>query len=298
MCGIVGLFIKNKDLYPKLGAFLSQMLVALSDRGPDSAGVGVFDTAQPSIVKITVQAEQTSEVVKSIDDFLKSKIGKDSSVTRIDNHAVLRIPDNELDRVLVYLEKNYLNVKVTSIGKSIEIFKATGSPKEFISNFQIENICGTHGIGHTRMATESAVTISGAHPFSTGLDQCLVHNGSLSNHNNIRRKLLREGITTETQNDSEVAAAYISNQLSHNKNIDTALENGLKELDGFYNFIVGTLNGFAVLRDPIACKPAVMAETANYVAFGSEFRALVQLPDIDSAVIWEPDPGKVYSWSH
>jgi len=157
-------------------------------------------------------------------------------------------------------------------------------------------MAGTHGIGHTRMATESAVTTLGAHPFSTGADQCLVHNGSLSNHNSLRRMLVREGLSFETENDSEVAAGYLSWRIREGASLAEALEAGLHDLDGFFTFVVGTENGFAVLRDPIACKPAVMAETDDYVAFGSEYRALVGLPGIDRAHIFEPEPAHVYAW--
>jgi glutamate synthase domain-containing protein 1 len=157
---------------------------------------------------------------------------------------------------------------------------------------------GSHGIGHTRMATESAVTTLGAHPFSTGPDQCLVHNGSLSNHNGLRRELIRLGTTFETQNDTEVAAAYVSQKLKEGQNLGEALESGLDDLDGFFTFVVGTKDGFGVVRDPIACKPAVMAETDQYVAFGSEYRALVNLPGIEDARVWEPEPATVYFWNH
>jgi glutamate synthase domain-containing protein 1 len=146
------------------------------------------------------------------------------------------------------------------------------------------------------MATESAVTTAGAHPFSTGLDQCLVHNGSLSNHNNIRRALIREGQVFETANDSEVAAGYLSWRMGRGEPLDQALHGALADLDGFYTFVVGTETGFGVLRDAVACKPAVMAETEDYVAFGSEFRALTMLPDIDAARLFEPEPQKVYFW--
>ncbi|HCV61939.1 MAG TPA: glutamine amidotransferase, partial [Alphaproteobacteria bacterium] len=166
------------------------------------------------------------------------------------------------------------------------------------NRFSLSAMTGTHGIGHTRMATESAVTTMGAHPYSTGADQCLVHNGSLSNHNSLRRKLVRAGVNIETDNDSEVAAAYLTNKMELGASLGDALENALDDLDGFYTFVVGTRDGFAVLRDPIACKPAVMAETDQYVAFGSEYRALVDLPGIDTARVWEPEPATVYFWKH
>ena len=185
-----------------------------------------------------------------------------------------------------------------SEGSRIEIFKEVGSPADFVDRFEISNFVGTHGIGHTRMATESAVTTMGAHPFSTGSDQCLVHNGSLSNHNSVRRELSACGMHFETNNDSEVAASYLSNKISSGSTLRSALEESLDDLDGFFTFLVGTRNGFGVLRDRIACKPAVLAETDEYVAFGSEFRALTGLPKIGSATIWEPEPAKVYFWTH
>jgi glutamate synthase domain-containing protein 1 len=157
-------------------------------------------------------------------------------------------------------------------------------------------MAGSHGIGHTRMATESAVTINGAHPFSTGEDQCLVHNGSLSNHNSIRRNLVREGMSFATQNDSEVAAGYLTWRMRQGDSLKQSLTSSLNDLDGFFTFVVGTRTGFAVLRDPIACKPAIMAESDDYVAFGSEYRALSVLPAIDKARVFEPEPATVYAW--
>jgi len=148
------------------------------------------------------------------------------------------------------------------------------------------------------MATESAVTTLGAHPVSTGADQCLVHNGSLSNHNRLRRRLARQGTTVQTENDTEVAAAYLTHRMAQGDDLGAAVEAGLNDLDGFYTFVVGTKDGFGVLRDPIACKPAVLAETDEYVAFGSEYRALVNLPGIAEAKVWEPEPATVYFWRH
>ena len=146
------------------------------------------------------------------------------------------------------------------------------------------------------MATESRVTTAGSHPFSTGLDLCLVHNGSLSNHNRLRRTLQREGMVFRTENDSEVAAGYLTWRLREGASLEQALEGCLDDLDGFYTFAVGTADGFAVLRDPIACKPAVMAETDEWVAMASEYRAIAVLPGAEDAVTWEPAPGHVYSW--
>ena len=145
---------------------------------------------------------------------------------------------------------------------------------------------------------KSAVTTNGAHPFTTGPDQCLVHNGSLSNHNaRAPRAGPRRAAASQTENDTEVAAGYHdAGGCAKARRCKQALDASLGALDGFYTFVVGTEAGFGVLRDPIACKPAVMAETDRWVAFGTEYRALVDLPGIDGAKVWEPEPAHVYLW--
>ena len=187
-------------------------------------------------------------------------------------------------------------LRVMSAGQTIEIYKETGRPERFVERFGLPDFHGTHGLGHTRMATESRVTTEGSHPFSTGLDLCLVHNGSLSNHNRLRENLRREGIAFQTENDTEVAAAYLAWRLREGASLEEALEGCLHDLDGFYTFLVGTTDGFAVLRDPIACKPAVIAETDEWVAMASEWRAIAVLPGAAEARSWEPVPGVVYAW--
>ncbi len=179
----------------------------------------------------------------------------------------------------------------------MQILKEAIDPRAFVERFDLASMSGSHGLGHTRMATESKVTTAGAHPFSTGSDLCLVHNGSLSNHNALRRTLRHEGITFQTENDTEVAAGYLEWRLREGDTLQAALEACLVDLDGFYTFAVGTADGFAVLRDPIACKPAVMAENDDWVAMASEYRAIAVLPGADAAEVWEPEPGRVYSWN-
>lgn len=296
MCGIVGLFLKDPKLEPKLGEMLTDMLVTMTDRGPDSAGIAIYSGASDGLGKITIQSSQPESDFKGLDGALKEAIGKPVTMLEKSTHAVIELPIDQIPAARSALAKLRPGVKVMSVGDSIEIFKEVGLPKDVAARFDVAKMKGTHGIGHTRMATESAVTTMGAHPFSTGSDQCLVHNGSLSNHNGLRRELIRLGKTFETQNDTEVAAAYVSRKLEEGQSLGEALESGLDDLDGFYTFVVGTKNGFGVVRDPIACKPAVMAETDQYVAFGSEYRALVNLPGIEDARVWEPEPATVYFW--
>ncbi|MDX8449599.1 class II glutamine amidotransferase [Mesorhizobium captivum] len=298
MCGIVGLFLKDKSLEPKLGALLSEMLVSLTDRGPDSAGIAIYDSGAAGHGKITIQSSTPKADFEGLEAELTRKIGaKVSSIVK-STHAVLDVPADKLEEARAAIAELRPNVRLMGVGEAIEIYKEVGLPADVVKRFDLAKMSGSHGIGHTRMATESAVTTLGAHPFSTGPDQCLVHNGSLSNHNNLRRELIRDGMRFETENDTEVAAAYLSSKIAHGQNLGEALQSSLDDLDGFFTFVVGTKNGFGVVRDPIACKPAVMAETDQYVAFGSEYRALTKLPGIDNARVWEPEPSTVYFWEH
>jgi methylamine---glutamate N-methyltransferase subunit A len=296
MCGIVGLFLKDPKLEPQLGAMLTDMLITMTDRGPDSAGIAIYGGAKDGLGKLTIQSAHPEKDFKDLDGDMHDAIGQPVTMKVKSSHAVLEVPMDQMEAARSALSHLRPGVKVMSAGDSIEIFKEVGLPKDVAARFEVAKMKGTHGIGHTRMATESAVTTMGAHPFSTGSDQCLVHNGSLSNHNGVRRELKRLGMTFETENDTEVGAAFISHKLQTGETLGNALEATLTDLDGFFTFVVGTKNGFGVVRDPIACKPAVMAETDQYVAFGSEYRALVNLPGIEDARVWEPEPATVYFW--
>lgn len=298
MCGIVGLFLKDTKLQPQLGAMLTDMLVTMTDRGPDSAGIAIYGDGKDAGSKLTVQSHDPAADFADLDVFLKDLTGLSVSVSVKNTHAVVESSAQDLEVTRTALAEHRPSIRVMSAGNIIEIYKEVGLPKDVAQRFDVASMSGSHGIGHTRMATESAITTMGAHPFSTGADQCLVHNGSLSNHNSLRRSLKREGMSFETENDSEVAAAYLTDRMNKGSNLGEALESSLDDLDGFFTFVVGTKDGFGVVRDPIACKPAVMAETDQYVAFGSEYRALVNLPGIEDARVWEPEPATVYFWEH
>lgn len=295
MCGIVGLFLKDKALEPELGHLLSGMLATMCDRGPDSAGFAIYGAGAAGLSKITVQSDEPARFI-GLDEALSAALGSPVRIETKDTHAVLWVESVVVGRAREILRQDYPHLRIMGAGEKIEIYKEVGYPTAVARRFALSSMVGSHGIGHTRMATESAVTTMGAHPFSTGADQCLVHNGSLSNHANLRRELVREGMRFETANDTEVAAAYLTHQMDRGMSLGGALEKSLGDLDGFYTFVVGTRDGFGVLRDPIACKPAVLAETESYVAFGSEYRALVGLPDIEKAKVWEPEPATVYFW--
>jgi len=295
MCGIVGLFLKSQALQPQLGTMLSQMLGVMNDRGPDSAGFAVYGAGDGSHIKLTLRSDRGEGIEQAAAE-LEAHLGHPLRRSKRGSHVVLTIPNNADQPVRDWLAANHPDVRVVGAGTRMELYKEVGLPSDVAERFALNTMSGTHGIGHTRMATESAVTTDGAHPFSTGIDQCLVHNGSLSNHNGVRRYLQRDGLTFQTENDTEVAAAYLTWRLRQGIDLKSALEASLSDLDGFYTFVVGTESGFAVLRDPIACKPAVMAETGDYVAFGTEYRALVGLPGVEKARVFEPEPARVYVW--
>jgi methylamine---glutamate N-methyltransferase subunit A len=296
MCGIAGLFTKTESMRPQLGGLLALMLEQLSSRGPDSAGVAFYrEPAAPGNSKISLHSPDRDVDWEALSTELADAFGEASPPRVRATHAVLEV-SSPAEELQLWLRERHPGLTQMSAGDTIEIFKAVGSPVEFVRRFGLSEIDGGHALGHTRMATESRVTTEHSHPFSTGLDLCLVHNGSLSNHNRLRRRLQREGIRFETDNDSEVAAGYLTWRMREGATLKQALEGCLTDLDGFYTFAVGTADGFAVLRDPIACKPAVLAESEDWVAMASEYRAIAVLPGADEADTWEPEPGHVYSW--
>ena len=295
MCGIAGLFSKSLELSEGLGAHLGEMLLQLSDRGPDSAGVAFYRDPTPAgACKVSLLEPTAGYAWNGVRDALDGAFGAGEPEVRA-SHAVIPV-DAEPSEAEAWLGDRFPELRVMSAGQTIEIYKEEGSPRRFVERFALGDMQGSHALGHTRMATESRVTTEHSHPFSTGLDLCLVHNGSLSNHNRLRQRLRRAGIEFRTDNDSEVAAGYLTQRLREGASLEQALEGCLHDLDGFYTFAVGTADGFAVLRDPIACKPAVMAETDEWVAMASEYRAIAVLPGADAANVWEPEPARVYVW--
>lgn len=296
MCGIIGLYCKTPALESRLGQHASDMLAQMTDRGPDSAGFAIYrDQVTDENVKVTLRILAEEADFTDVKSKLVNQFGSSVKLNQIANHAVIVLP-TDTKTASDWVAENLPECVMTSIGSSIEIFKEKGLPGDVIRQYEFESMSGTHALGHTRMATESAVTTEHSHPFSTGLDLCLVHNGSLSNHNQLREKLKQDDIKFQTDNDSEVAAGYLTWRMGQGASLNEALEAALEDLDGFYTFAIGTKNGFAVLRDPIACKPAVIAETDEWVAMSSEYRAIAQLPGSEDAKIWEPEPATIYSW--
>jgi amidophosphoribosyltransferase len=288
MCGIVGLFAKTTDAERRLGQHVSAMLTQLGDRGPDSAGVAVYRDPVPSG---TAKLSLLDRTGGAPDWGLLGTVLADRG-----DQAVIHV-DRDPGEARDWIAGRHPELVVLSVGLAIETAKRVGRPDRLIADTDLAGTSATHALGHTRMATESRVSTEHSHPFSTGSDLCLVHNGSLSNHNSLRPDLRRRGIAFETDNDSEVAAGYVSWRLAEGDDLDAALHNALDVLDGFFTFAVGTRDGFAVVRDPIACKPAILAETDDWVAMASEHRGIAVLPGAEDAVCWEPEPARVYSWT-
>ena len=302
MCGIVGLYLKNAELQSQLGSMFQPMLAEMSSRGPDSAGVAIYrNPVELGQTKFSLAHDDPDFSWETLETELAATLQCSVSIKTVGTHCIL-VTDADEAKVVQWLKNSQsapdvlAEIRIVGSGKSIEIFKEVGSPETVYEQFNLSHASGTHMIGHTRMATESAVTTAGSHPFATGADLCLVHNGSLSNHNILRRNLEHEGIRFQTENDTEVAGAYLTWKLRSGATLRQALEDGIRELDGFYTFCIGTQNGFAVVRDPIACKHAILAETDDWVAMATEFRAIAYLPGADQARIWEPEPSTIYVW--
>lgn len=297
MCGIVGLLAKKPEMQAALGQWMLPMLIGMTERGPDSAGLAVFGApVADGAIKINLYslAEQDWDAVKAA---LAAAHPAASAQWYIQsNHAVLTttLPSPQ---VKSWINQHFPQVHVLSAGQLMDVYKDVGSPAQVAERYGFAQLQGTHLVGHTRMATESAITPAHAHPYTAGEDWCLVHNGSLSNANSLRRKLERLGIAFETDNDTEAACRYLQWRMREGDDLATALGHGFEALDGFFTLLMGTRTQLALVRDPFACKPAVVAEHEDYVAIASEFRSLAHLPDIKNAKVFEPSPREMYVWS-
>ncbi len=297
MCGIVGLHLRNPGLHPHLGDLLTGMLCEMENRGADSAGIAVYGDptwtpAGRGALSLIEVGATTGEVATA----LGAEVGAELTVTVVDTmYLITGQVDSET--LLAAAKKVYPRELVGGFGADLTVLKGVGSPTSLTERWGLRNAQGWQGVGHTRMATESAVTSAGAHPYAVGPGQCLVHNGSFSNHATIRRQLRAAGVEFDSENDTEVGARFVAKQLADGKDVERALKELCATFDGFYTLLVSNRDSFAVVRDAIACKPAVIAETDDWVGMASEFRALAHLPGIERARIWEPEPEVIYAWT-
>lgn len=296
MCGIVGLLLKKPQLREQLGQLALPMLVGMTERGPDSAGFAVFTDELPdSRRKYSLHAPGWDYDWAGFEAEFIKRFSTEAQIEVKGNHAVLTC-DEPVNKVRPWVRQAFPKLHVLAAGRLMDIYKDVGSPADVAGRYQFEKLAGSHLVAHTRMATESAVTPDRAHPFTAGEDFCLVHNGSLSNPYQIRRQLEPLGIGFDTDNDTEAACRYFEWRMREGDDLEAAIHKGFEELDGFYTFLMGTADELALVRDAFACKPAVVAETDDYVAISSEFRSLAKLPDIKNAAIFEPVPEEIYVW--
>ncbi|SEP19579.1 glutamine amidotransferase [Trujillonella endophytica] len=297
MCGIVGLHVRNPELHSRLGELLTGMLCAMEDRGADSAGIAVYgNEAWSPAGRATISLIDVGAPAAEVAAALTAELGADVVVTEVGD-VLLASADVDPEVLPAAARRRYPHVLVGGFGTDLAVLKGVGRPRDLAQRWGLAAAQGWQGVGHTRMATESAVTPAGAHPYAVGPDQCLVHNGSFSNHATIRRELLAAGVEFDSLNDTEVGARFVAHRLAAGRDVATALTDLTTTFDGFYTLLVSDRNSFAVVRDAIACKPAVIAETGDWVAMASEFRALAHLPGIEDARIWEPEPEVIYAWT-
>lgn len=299
MCGIVGLHLRDPELYPRLGALLETMLCQMGDRGPDSAGVAVYGDHRRvppghSAVSLLPGDTPVDELAAALRAVLPGE--PELVVTEAGVTTVVAAPVDR-DALVTAARTALPTARVIGFGDDLAVYKGIGHPKTLAGVYDLANAQGWQGLGHTRMATESAVNPEGCHPFSVGPDQCLVHNGSFANHATIRRELQAAGHVFDSENDTEVGARFVADRLMQGEDLEKALRLLCERFDGFYTLLVTSADGFAVVRDAIACKPAIIAETARWVAMASEFRALAELPGIEDARLFEPEPERVYVWT-
>jgi amidophosphoribosyltransferase len=296
MCGIVGLLLKKPALRDQLGELMTPMLVGMTSRGPDSAGVAVFgEPVKDKLRKMSLFWREGTPDWKKFEHDVDSAWSGSNKLRAVRRHAIL-LTSSMPDPVRRWIAETFPQIYVLSVGRSIDLYKDIGAPADIVARYALNKVTGTHVVAHTRMATESAVTPQHAHPFTAGQDFCLVHNGSLSNPHLVRKKLEPLGIRFVTDNDTEAACRFFEWRMREGDDLTTAVERGFTELDGFFTFLMGTDKEMLIVRDAFACKPAVVAETDDYVAIASEFRSLAHLPGVRHASVFEPKPEQVYSW--
>jgi glutamate synthase domain-containing protein 1 len=314
MCGVIGLLVKDPALEPALGSMLVPMIEALGDRGPDSSGVAVYADGDPfgavpgpggpgasltpvfsgDVTRVSLGSDRDLDWAELRAD-LESSLGATLDVRIFETGAVIRSSD--AGTLLDTVASRWPDVRLLGLGRALSVVKDTGRPEATCRRYGIGSWQGYLAVAHTRMATESEVTVLHSHPFVPAPDLCVVHNGSFSNYASVRRPMVAEGVVFDSDNDSEVAARFLAGRLELGDDLEEATRWVMKEMDGFFTLVIATDGAMSVVRDAFACKPAVVAETAGYVAVASEYRALAELPGIASATVFEPQPEEVYTWT-
>src|ERR1700736_3291330 len=283
MCGIVGYFDKIGEANRPIGKILLGMLDALACRGPDSAGVALFGIPRPNqlVARVKVgdngsNTQRTLEVKTAAQKFGAQKFAQQGAYLRF----MFRESD-DLKPFISTIESIAADGAVVSVGRRLEIVKQVGYPSRLEQSFGISKFYGGHGIGHTRLSTESVVDLSHSQPFwGHGYpDLAIVHNGHITNYHQLRRRYEQHGVCFYTENDSEIVAMFLARKLKQGADLRAALASMVTELDGSFSCFAATDSAFGFVKDPFSFKPLLLAETDSFVALANEeiaIRAAIQ----------------------
>ena len=312
MCGIAGIIHKQAGKGVNIGEQMTSMLQALKHRGPDSTGYAMygedngnqimrFKVAEAADLEgsydIHAEIESRLSLIDSRLAELGVKIVKKESPTEYAHRYEIEF-SGDMKKVADFVE-DIEGVEILSIGNSLELVKDLGDAATVSGQYGLNSFNGTHGIGHTRMATESDVDIRSAHPYWAYpfSDVAVVHNGQLTNYWTNRRALERKGHRFSSNCDSELIAVYIADRMNQGDDLETAMKNSVEYLDGVFTYLVATQDELGMAKDVMAAKPMVVYEGDDMIALASEEVAIRKLFDhqIDT---FDPYHGEVRVWQH
>ena len=299
MCGIAGIMYRGNNKTFETGDALIRMLDGCQHRGPDSTGFALYSDPEPDRLRLRFfvgdQADAT-DAIERISSQLNTHGAGIVEEQHIGNNYRVRVDFRGDVQALAYALKR--TAKLISVGSSLELVKDVGVARDVDATFNVHAFRGTHGLGHVRLATESDVKPEAAHPFwATGFaDVAIVHNGQITNYWKMRRRLEQRGFEFTTDNDSELIAVYLADNMAQGISLESALETSIDDLDGTFSFLVSTENEIGYAKDRLAAKPMIMFETDDLVAVASEEVSLNRLFPGQSLDTLEPPPGTFATW--
>lgn len=279
MCGIVGYLDKRGDLSAPVGQVILAMLSALGRRGPDSAGAALYGEPGGGHLVVRVKLGEAGELADRAGACLTAArevaaVKESSSIGPILRLVLTGVEEpRAVERAL---EAVHPEIEVVSLGRRLEVMKQVGSPENLEATFGLSGFRGTHGIGHTRLSTESRVDLSHSQPFwAHGFpDLAVVHNGHITNYHKLRRRYEQRGVRFYTENDSEVIGIYLADRMRRGESFEVALQASLEDLDGSFCFLAATAEAIGYAKDPFCLKPLMLAEAEAFVALATEEVAL------------------------
>jgi len=279
LCGIVGFLDKANHEHTPVGRTVLTMLEALHTRGPDSTGVALYGPKRGNdvVLRITLGASSFAPALaKQITELIRSRYSVRETATAGQYMRVVIEAKSDVASIDKFIEAAAEGVQVISVGHSLEIVKQVGSPEALDKAYAVSEYLGTHGIGHARLATESAVDLSHSQPFwSHGHpDVAVAHNGHITNYHKLRRLYEQRGLRFYTENDSEVIGIYLGLKLSEGMTLEQALTASVSDLDGSFSYLAATEDAMGFARDRFAFKPLLLVETDAFVAVATEERAI------------------------